>query len=198
MSNFRIAPSVLVLVSSVGLNANAQTSAPSITDKGSIAGFNYSISNKPRGGVGRDLMADIINRNVTFSTNNNFQYQDADNIINLNLSNNDGFRGVYSYEGQTGTIEADVFISLYFYDPSTSHIGDSHIKDIIIGRERNIVMGNYNFGRITTSYSQPNITDSGKFSISDAELSVGPKSRSTIKFNKQSLVSMGNLKGVRR
>ena len=103
-------------------------------------------------------MADIINRNVTFSTNNDFQYYDAGTV--LVLTNNDGFRGVYSYEGQTGTIEADVFISLHFSDTLTPYI-----EDIFIGRERNIVMGNYNFGHITTSYSSPNINDSGKFSI---------------------------------
>ena len=125
-------------------NAQEDPQAPAITDKGSINGFSYTISNAPYDDE----------RRVTTSfwgENDLFDY-DAPLIIPnegpvlLKYYNPNGFKGVYSYEGETGKITADVSLDVTFNnDPDDTN---PHRVKGLIGIDKNIVMGGYNFGYI--------------------------------------------------
>ena len=160
MFNFRIVPSVLfasVLVSSVGLNANAQK-APSITDKGSILGFDYQIWNKPGYPddpeyTWRSLSTDFWENHGSLFTRYNGHYKTKylpENPVILKYSNPTGFRGLYSYKGESGKITADVSMDVLF----TERSGTGILKGYI-GKNKNIVIGGYNFGHIKFSSHSP-------------------------------------------
>ena len=136
-------------------------SAPSITDSGSIEGFSYNLSNQPREGLARNLIADIISSNSEFSSNN-FQYP-RDESITATYSNDDGFQGIYSYKGKTGSITSDVSIEVEF----TSFI-EPYLTGYI-GQDRDIVIEGNNFGHIRLGVID--ITNSGNFSENDISLS---------------------------
>ena len=147
MSNcpFSVFVSAPVLVASfMALNANAQTPAPSITDEGSIDGFNYSLLNQPSVYL-RILRSSIIDENSLFSSFS-FQYP-KDQSITVNYYNEDGFKGIYSYEGKTGEIISDVSIDATFDSSENTSISG------YIGLDRHIVIGGDNFGRIRFSGS---------------------------------------------
>lgn len=130
---------------------------------GSISGFSYSLSNQPVDGLARNLNADIIDRNSTFNSNN-FQYP-RDNSITATYSNDDGFKGIYSYKGKTGSITSDVSIEARF----SRFTSNKPYLTGYIGLNRDIVIEGNNFGHIRLGFNY--ITDSGNFSNTSIGLS---------------------------
>ena len=126
-------------------NAQEDPQAPAITDKGSIEGFSYQLWNEPRSGTARELRTffwdanDHLHRTNTFRTNKSYSWR-------VNYYKSNGFKGLYSYQGATGKITTDVSIDVTFESFGVSSASDG-VKGYI-GRDKNIVMGGYNFGYI--------------------------------------------------
>ena len=128
--------------------------ASSITDSGSISGFSYGLWNEAGPSDSRVLRADIIDRNAIFISDRLFQYpQDS---VTVTYKDNDGFRGIYSYKGKTGEIISDVFIEATF-----SGYIDPYLTGYI-GQDRDIIMGDDNFGYIRLGLND--IDANGNFS----------------------------------
>lgn len=127
----------------------------------SIEGFNYFVSNTiSSNGVSRDLVADIIDRNTAFSAGS-FRYP-LDSIT-ATYSNDNGFRGHYSYNGRTGDIVSDVSIEVSFYQFSDPYLTG------YIGTGKDIVIGGDHFGHIRIGLTD--ITGNGKFRYNSPHLS---------------------------
>ena len=130
--------------------------ASSITDSGSISGFSYGLWNEAGPSGSRVLRADIIDRNAIFISDRLFQYpQDS---VTVTYKDNDGFRGIYSYKGETGEIISDVFIEATFF----GYIEIDPRLTGYIGQDRDIIMGGDNFGYIDLGLND--IDANGNFS----------------------------------
>ena len=162
--------SVLV---SVGLNANAQTPAPEVSREGFIDGLPYGIWSRPDpddelgdGDYIRNLEIDFSRLSNVFNYEAGVYWSQQDNDIWLNYYNADGFKGVYSYEGKTGTITADVSIDISM----DGHTGSNALRMVgYIGKERNIIMAGRNLGYITVK----DTTDRSYFGSRDRYSSLG-------------------------
>lgn len=129
--------------------------APSITDSGTLSGFSYGLWNQPVAGGARNLTADILGRNSIFSSNKTFEYPRKS--LDVTYSDNNGFKGIYSYKGQTGQITSDVVIEATF----SSFISIDPYLTGYIGKNTDIVMEGDNFGEIR--FSDFDIHNNGKF-----------------------------------
>lgn len=145
--------------------AATETVAPSYagrsTDMGSIEGFEYSILNDPAGGGARRLVAEIIDRNPKFSSDD-FHYPAE--YVTVNYTNDDGFKGVYTYEGNAGKFTVDVEIEARFSTYRKPTVTGS------IGKGKPIVLEGDHLGAIELDYSV-DVTETGRFTDPDVDLS---------------------------
>ena len=153
MFNFRIVPSVLfasVLVSSVGLNANAQTKAPSI-DSGifSIEGFEFKLYNTWVS-YGRGLWWQWFideDREYRFSLLRSYDdIEFTEEELLVNYSNHEGFKGLYSWEGVSEEITTDVSVDVNFGRRLENGEIGAHVKGYIGKDRKNLVFGGLAFG----------------------------------------------------
>ena len=161
MFNFRIVPSVLfasVLVSSVGLTANAQKAPDIKTDPFSIEGFRVQFLENSQASYGRNLTWKGVMYNNEDGEHRLSGLRSYDDIefteeeLLVNYSNREGFKGLYSWEGESGEITTDVSVDVNFgvHNLENGEIG-ARVTGYIGKDTNNLVFGDHDFGHIEFS-----------------------------------------------
>ena len=164
MSNFKsiLASASLVLLVGCGSGSEVTTTpvifepttppknlelspAASISEQGTLSSFSYGLWNEPGPGNSRQLTANFLNSNTLFNPRNpdrNFRYISPETKT-FTYKNPTGFKGIYSYKGNTGNITSDVTIQADFYSSDIN----PWIKGYI-GKDKDIILEGDNFGEI--------------------------------------------------
>ena len=147
------------------LNLTAHPFASSITDSGTLSGFSYGLWNEPGSGNSRILTADILSRNNEVNPNYSLRDFSLPTGITATYRNDNGFKGIYNYEGRTGHLTSDVVIRAEF--TSDPNLVTPYVVGHI-GQDRDLVIEGDNFGYIRFT---GDINGNGKFDADYVNLS---------------------------
>ena len=130
------------------------------SDSGTVNGLSYGLWNEPDA---FNLQVEFLSVNDEVNPYHEERDFDVDRNFNLTYQDDDGFKGYYSHNGETGVITSDVNLQVRLYNSRFSDYQSFRITSFSIGAENPIVIEGQNLGTLNGLLNYADVNSNGFF-----------------------------------